>query len=127
MAYALNVEERTGYLCISVTGDNSVETVRDYLAEARRLCLLRQVSDVLIVENLAGASLDLASIYAIASDSSPQARERLGRIAYVDINPGHNPADMEFAEDVAVNRGLHIKVFRTVQAAEAWLEGPQKH
>jgi hypothetical protein len=42
-------------------------------------------------------------------------------MAYVDINPEHNAKAMQFAEDVAVNRGVSVKVFLTIPAAEQWM------
>jgi hypothetical protein len=45
----------------------------------------------------------------------------VSKIAYVDINPEHNANDMEFAEDVAVNRGVFVRVFSTIHEAEQWL------
>ncbi len=32
---------------------------------------------------------------------------------------------MEFAEDLAVNRGVNVRLFRSVAAAERWLEERQ--
>jgi hypothetical protein len=46
----------------------------------------------------------------------------LGRLAYVDINPEHDPKAMEFAENVAVNRGIPVRIFATVLEAQVWLE-----
>lgn len=122
MSYTMDVEARHGYLFLSVTGENSIEPVNGYLAEARAVCLERQCFNLLIVENLSGPSLKLSDIYSLVAGRSEQAARIISRIAYVDINHQHNPSDMEFAEDVAVNRGIAIKVCPTVQAAEEWLE-----
>jgi hypothetical protein len=46
-------------------------------------------------------------------------------MAYVDINPEHDLGEMKFSENVAVNRGISVRVFATVQEAEAWLEKPE--
>lgn len=43
------------------------------------------------------------------------------RIAYVDVNEDHNSALMKFAETVAVNRGINIRLFENVHDAERWL------
>ena len=42
-------------------------------------------------------------------------------VAYVDTNKEHSQSDMHFAETVAVNLGVNIKLFPTVNEAEAWL------
>jgi hypothetical protein len=124
MPYTLNVEQRGSYLYITVTGDNSYETVHSYLSEVRSKCLEYDCPDVLIVENLAGPSLDTTSIYDLVVRNSKQALQVVGRLAVVDINPAHRLEDMEFAENVAVNRGLTVKAFATIQSAEEWLRSP---
>jgi hypothetical protein len=43
----------------------------------------------------------------------------LAAIAYVDVNA--QGSLMKFAEDVAVNRGVRVRVFGTVAEAERWL------
>ena len=121
MSYTLNVEQRSNYLYITVTGDNTVDSVQGYLAEVRDLCLQYKCPNVLLVENLAGPGLDTFHIYDLVSRNSPQTVPLIGRIAFVDINPAHNPKNMEFAEDVAVNRGVTVKVFSTLKEAEEWL------
>ena len=124
MPYMLNVEQRGSYLYITVTGDNSYETVHSYLSEVRSKCLQYDCPDVLIVENLAGPSLDTMSIFDLVTRNSKQALQVVGRLAIVDINPEHRLEDMEFAENVAVNRGLTVKAFATIQSAEDWLGSP---
>jgi hypothetical protein len=39
----------------------------------------------------------------------------------VDVNNEHSQSDMHFAETVAVNLGVNIKIFPTVSEAEEWL------
>jgi len=41
--------------------------------------------------------------------------------AYVDLR-ATNPANMRFAETVAVNRGVTVAVFGSVADAEQWLQ-----
>jgi hypothetical protein len=115
-------EHRSSYLYISVTGENSSENSIHYLAEVRDLCEQYKCTDVLIVENLGGPSLDQFSIFDIISKVSEQTIKVVRNIAYVDINPAHNKVDMAFAEKVAVNRGVNVQIFTTVHAAERWLE-----
>jgi hypothetical protein len=43
------------------------------------------------------------------------------QVAYVDTNLEHDSSLLEFIETVAVNRGVHVRVFATVREAEAWL------
>jgi hypothetical protein len=125
MSYTLHVEPRNTYLYITVTGENSLDTVSHYLAEIHDWCLLHDCPNVLLVENLSGPGLRTSSIYELVSAKSAQAARVVGRMAYVDINPAHDLEEMKFAENVAVNRGITVRVFATVQEAQAWLERPE--
>jgi hypothetical protein len=49
------------------------------------------------------------------------------RIAYVDTNPEHDPKTMKFAETVATNRGVNVRVFSGLEDAEKWLVGERDH
>ena len=122
MSYDLHIEPRSTYLYVTVTGENSVDSVNGYLAEVHAWCLQHKCQNVLIVENLTGPSLGTYSIFELVSRKSAGASQVLGRLAYVDINPEHDPKAMEFAEDVAVNRGIPVRIFSTVQEAQGWLE-----
>ena len=124
MSFSLNFEPRSTYLYFSVTGENSVDTVSRYLAQVHDWCLQHDCPNVLIVENLSGPSLRTSNIFELVSQRSTQAARVVGRMAYVDINPAHDPKAMKFAEDVAVNRGVTVRIFASVQEAEAWLESP---
>jgi hypothetical protein len=122
MSYDLHIEPRGTYLYVTVTGENSVDSVNGYLAEVHEWCLQHKCPNVLIVENLTGPGLGTYNIFELVSRKSAGASQVLGRLAYVDINPEHDPKAMEFAEDVAVNRGIPVRIFATVQEAEGWLE-----
>jgi hypothetical protein len=121
MAYQLTVEQKAGYLHIKVSGENSPETVRRYLEEVFLACLQRNCPIVLIEEDLRGPGLSVLDIHQIASDGSKRTWPTVRRIAYVDTNKEHSQVDMHFAETVAVNLGVNIKVFPTVKEAEEWL------
>jgi hypothetical protein len=125
MSYSLNVEPKSGYLYITVTGENSYNNVVGYLAKVRDMCLKFECSNVLIVENLAGPSLDTLRIYDLISKASEKTTQVVLKIAYVDINPKHDDTAMRFAENVAVNRGVVVRVFSTIRAAEQWLIGQE--
>jgi len=121
MSYSLNILEQPGYLHFQVTGSNTLATVRGYLAEIHAACLASGVSSVLIEENLSGASLAIGEIFQIASAGSEATAPVINAIAYVDTNPEHDFLDMQFAETVAVTRGINIRMFESVSAAETWL------
>lgn len=119
--YTLTLEEKNGYLHARVAGTNSVETVRAYTQELHDACVKGQHRAVLIEENLVGPNIPLAAVYAIVSERSAQALRLQHRIAYVDCNPEHDLSRMEFAEDVAVNRGAKMRLFTSIAEAARWL------
>ena len=123
MAYQLTVEQKTGYLHIRVSGENSPEIVRSYLQEVFSVCRQRNCSVVLIEEDLRGPGLGVLDIHQIASEGSKRTWPTVRRIAYVDTNKEHSQPNMQFAETVAVNLGLNVRVFPTVKEAEEWLRG----
>ncbi len=119
MPYQLTIKPEGAFLHVIVTGTNDADTVARYLNEVRRECIARQCFRLLIEERLEGPRLSTFPVYKVASEGSERARGLLHAVAYVDANAeGHL---MEFAETVAVNRGLPMAVFTTVSAAREWL------
>ena len=74
---------------------------------------------VLLEMNLSGPSLDPGSIVRVISQRSGNA-VKLKRIAYVDATMDDSEKP-KFAETVAVNRGVNVRLFRDLDAAKAWL------
>ena len=120
MAYQVTIDPTPRYLYVRVTGDNSRETVLGYLSDVRQACLAHRMASVLIEENLSGPSLDLLDVFRVVSSRAESESVAL-RIAYVDVNPAHPRDRMQFAETVAVNRGIQVRVFERVADAAAWL------
>jgi len=121
MSYQLAIDVTPGYLHARVTGENSVETVLQYLAGVRQACIAHSRTKVLVEENLRGPSLDLVTIFRVIAGNAAQDAVLGLRIAYVDTNPEHVVDRRQFAETVAVNRGIQVRVFESVAEAEAWL------
>ena len=119
MHYELTIVEKPGYLHAIVTGRNSPENVAGYLQAAMQECLSRGCRRLLIEENLSGRRLETWDVFEIASRGSGRFASQLDAVAYVDLN-AHGEL-MKFAETVAVNRGLPLSVFATVEEAERWL------
>jgi hypothetical protein len=122
MPYALSLESGPGYLHARVTGNNSQQTVLDYTQEIHNACIERGLHAVLIEENLSGPSISLSAILQIVVERAPEASKLLKRIALVDLNPEHDPSRLEFAEDAAANRGVNLRLFPSVAAAQQWLQ-----
>jgi hypothetical protein len=119
MTYIITIDQKPAYLHVIVTGQNSRENVARYLEETLRECMARSCFRVLIEERLDGPRLGTLDVFEIASEESSKAEGLLKAIAYVDVNAEGNL--MQFAETVAVNRGLPVVVFSTVADAEKWL------
>ena len=120
MPYHLTIEERPGYLHAKVTGTHSTENLRRFLKEVREACVQRSCFSVLLETNLSGPSLGASSIFSVVSERSADAAT-LRRIAYVDPGSERSPEQLKFAETVAVNRGVNVRLFRTVAEAERWI------
>ena len=119
MTYKLTINKKPTYLHAIVDGQNSRENVVRYLQEVLRECIVHKCSRVLIEERLEGSRLETLDVFKIATEASEETIGKLEAIAYVDINAKGDL--MHFAETVAVNRALPVRVFSTVAAAEKWL------
>jgi hypothetical protein len=119
MTYKLTINQKPTYLHAIVTGLNNRENVVGYMEEVVHECTARNCFRVLIEERLDGPRLGTQDVFEIASEGSHRVRGILKAIAYVDVNAEGDL--MQFAETVAVNRGLPVMVFSTVADAEKWL------
>jgi hypothetical protein len=119
MSYKVTIAQKPGFLHVTVTGQNTKETVAGYLQEVLRGCMANDCYRVLIEERLEGPRLGTLDVFNIAAQGSEPAVGTLKAIAYVDVKAEGEL--MKFAENVAVNRCLRVAVFPTVAAAEAWL------
>jgi len=119
MTYQLTFDPQPGYLHAIVTGKNSRENVARYTEEVGRECAARGCSRVLIEERLEGPRLGTTDIFRIVVEGSRRAPATLEALAFVDVNA--ESRSMDFAETVAVNRGMPVRVFSTVDDAERWL------
>ena len=122
MSYQITTTERAGYLHFRVTGSNSAENVRAYLGEILATSKRLKCPVVMIEENLSGPSLDIVDMYKIAAQGSAAVAPTIRAIAIVDVNPGHPHHKMQFAENVAVTRGINVRVFGSVPQAEEWAQ-----
>ena len=118
MPYQITFENRSNYFHATVTGTNSSEVVLQYMTEVLQECTRQNCFRVLIEEILVGPRLNPMEIFSVMSEGSMKALGRFEAIAYVDEIMG----DMaEFAENVAVNRGMPVSMFNDVDAAQKWL------
>ena len=118
MDYKISFALHPDYLHATVTGMNTAENVASYLkdiiAESERTGCYR----VLVDEQLEGPRLEASDVFEIASTGAIKALGLFQAVAYVDPHMG----DMaDFAETVAINRGMPVKFFTSVDRARAWL------
>jgi hypothetical protein len=119
VAYQLEFQMKPNYLHACVRGQNTPENTRAYLGDILRECQARACQRVLIEEKMEGPLLQGLEIYQIASELSLKAQGILRVAAFVD--EGGEGEMLQFAENVAVNRGLFGKVFRSLAEAEEWI------
>lgn len=123
MAFQVRIEQRPTHLHFTVTGENSHDSVAGYMEEVLRECTARQCFRVLIEERLEGPRLGTMQVFSLVSKGSERLRGVLQAMAYVDVNAAGDL--MRFAENVAVNRAIPVRVFASVAAAEEWLRDAQ--
>jgi len=120
MSYLLKVEHKTNYLHVTVRGKNASKNVLSYLSEVRDKCLEHKCPNVLIEENLKGPGLGTSAIFDVVSEASKNVHPVIRHIAYVDVNPEHDIKELKFAESVAVNRAVNVRLFSSITEAEKW-------
>ncbi len=118
MTYEISIEQKSDYLHVTVTGENSKENVLAYLAEMRAACRQHDCFRVLVEERLEGKRLDVMDVFAIASEGSMSALGEYEALAYVDVYAGDL---LGFTETVAVNRGMPVAVFNSIEDGKQWL------
>jgi hypothetical protein len=120
-SYTLSYAQKTGYVHAVATGRNSMENMHAYLEDLVRECAARGDRRVLVEERFDGPRLGMVDVFDLASAVSDRARGLFDAIAYVDVN-AENDLNAKFGENVAVNRGLRVRVFRKVDDAVEWLK-----
>ena len=119
MAYDIKFEQKADYIHATVTGENSRDSVAGYAQDIQDECQRRDCFRVLVEERLDGPRLEAMEIFAIISDGSQKSLGFFEAVALVDEKMG----DMgDFAETLAVNRGMPLAVFDSVKSAREWLE-----
>ena len=119
-SYEFTAQERPGYVHARVVGDRTPENARRFLLETYRACVAAGKECVLLEIRFRGPSLDVPSIFEVISKGSPDGM-RMRKIAYVDATT-EDPSKARFAETVAKNRGVNVRLFSGVDEAARWLE-----
>ena len=123
-SYHLETHEREGYLHAKVSGPRTPENAQRFLKEAYEECLRTGRVALLLEMGLTGPPLDMASVFRVIANRAPDGA-KLRRIAYVEPAPTDIPSAL-FAETVANNRGVNVRLFKDLDAADRWLRDGKK-
>jgi len=116
---AVRYEHRGAYLFAHVTGpDEDLESAQTTWRAIAAACKQGNYSKVLILEEIE-KQMPFMQQYAFAESVGQLGFDTI-TMAFVDGKP-EQFANNKFAEDVAVNRGAHGRIFQTIAEAEAWL------
>ena len=118
--YWLRFEQRPGYWVAYLSAPRDTEAAslaywREIAAECRR----RDCHRVLVIEDIPGSLSSVETYRTIQSLSQPEMKDFT--VAFVDLRTEHTGENL-FGELMAVNRGLRVRVFDSVVAAEQWLD-----
>jgi hypothetical protein len=102
-----------------VAGERTPENVLKFFREAHAACDAHGRHSVLLEMGFSGPSMSAESIYRVVSQRSGEAM-KLRKIAYVET--GDYVANARFAETVAFNRGVNVRLFPDIASAARWLE-----
>jgi len=115
------ITEHPGYLQATVTGAHNAANALRFLTESFAAITKSGHTSLLLEFSLTGPSLDSSSIFDVVAKRTTQG-SKLRRIAYVDHSGhGRDPAKMKFAETVALNRGVNVRLFHELEDAQRWL------
>jgi hypothetical protein len=117
--YQLTVEERPGYLHAKVVGERTAANAFRFLQESFAACVESGHSSLLLELGLSGPSLGTTAVFTVISQEVAKFR-KLHKIGYVQTEVP-NPDIPYFAETVAFNRGVNVRLFKDIEAAQRWL------
>lgn len=117
-AFQIRFEPRPDHLRAFVSGpQDSMQVSREYWNQIAAECLRRGLSRVLVEEDFPN-SMSEVELYELVTQAEDALRQL--RIAFVDRRSGHEESN-RFAETVARNRGLAVRVFDNLEHASRWL------
>lgn len=121
-AYTIKFEERNGYLYAFVSGErDSVSVSLCFAKEIVAECKVRKLKKVLVEEDFK-TQLSITELFQVASEYPSIAGSI--QVAFIDRQFDQHSRNM-FGLTVAVNRGLHARIFQDVKEAEEWLLAEQ--
>ena len=119
MAIKYTIIKKDRYLLITASGkDDNLEEVESYGMAVIQAAIENRVTHILCDERQLEYALGTFDIF----ESARFIAEHVPSLAKTAIVSGSNESqDVAFWETVAVNRGLHVKMFKDFDSAETWL------
>ncbi len=121
MAYSLQTTIKENHIHFLVTGRNTPETLSALFAECLAICRETGQRVALLEDGLTGPDLELSVLFEVIGDAADAARNRVDLVCYVKTTPGHDEGVVRFAENVAANHEVNVRVFRSVEDAERFI------
>jgi hypothetical protein len=122
VSYNLTIDLQPTYLRARGVGERTPQNMLRFFKEVHEACASQGIWSVLLEVNFTGPSMGTTNVFDVVSKGSRDGM-KLERIAYVEAGIGDVEA-ARFAETVAINRGVNVRLFRDSEAAKAWLENP---
>lgn len=119
MACKITTIQKKAYTHFIVEGENTSDNTLYYIREIYKACITHHYKCILIEEQLEGKLLGTMDVYDVVSTISHEILVVFKAIAYVDTKLEKNT--INFIENLALNRGLPVNTFATVEEAEKWL------
>ena len=117
MGYSLQTVFDEGFVRFVVTNENSPATLASFLEGCIAICRRSGTRIALIEDRLSGKDVDLEGLFQIIGDACEGARDLVDLVCYVKTSPEHDPAMVRFAENIATNHRLNVRVCRSVDEA----------
>ena len=116
----VSIEGKPTYRHTKVVGPRTPGNAIRYLEEVYAACLRTGQLQVLLEMAFSGPSMGPSGILRVVSERSADGA-RLRKVAYVEASmDGQQRA--KFAETVAINRAVNVRLFENVGQAVHWLE-----
>ncbi len=118
-SFDIRFENRRTHLYAYVEGEESMANSLAYMALVVDEAKACQLDRVLVEENLEGQLTD-SQMFEVTSRFLEMGLGALVKMAFVDRHASHGSGN-ELGELVARNRGINVRIFRSVEAGEKWL------
>ncbi|MGH8016727.1 MAG: hypothetical protein ACREIA_00275 [Opitutaceae bacterium] len=121
MAYSLQTSVKEDRIHFLATGKNAPAALAALFDECLAICRKTGQRVALLEDALTGPDIELNVLFEVIGHAADAARDQVDLVCYVKTTPGHDPGTVRFAENVASNHKVNVRVFRTVEDAERFI------